>query len=51
MKLQTLKQSIQHTLPAGMSAYWSVNCAPAMFNGNSDRSTEIKSRFHEGYDD
>jgi len=46
MKLQNFKQSVQHTQPAGMSAYWSVNCAPAMFNSNSDRGTEIRSRVH-----
>ena len=54
MKLQTLKQSIQHTQPAGMSAYWSIACAPVMFsnsNTNLDRGTEIKSRVREGWDD
>lgn len=50
MKLQNFKQSIQHTQPAGMSAYWSVECAPAKFNSN-DRGTEIKIRVLEGYDD
>ena len=49
MKLQNFKQSIQHTLPAGMSAYWSVNCAPVMFSNpsNLDRGTEIRSRVRE----
>jgi len=50
MKLQNFNQSIQHTLPAGMSAYWSVECAPAKFNSN-DRGTEIMSRVREGWDD
>ena len=50
MKLQNFNQSAQHTLPAGMSAYWSVTCAPAKFNSN-DRGTEIKSRVREGWDD
>lgn len=49
MKLQNFNQSIQHTLPAGMSAYWSVACAPAKFNSN-DRGTEIKIRVLEDLD-
>ena len=51
MKLQNFKQSIQHTLPAGMSAYWSVNCSPLFSLSNLDRGTEIKSRVREGWDD
>jgi hypothetical protein len=53
MKLQNSKQSMQHTVQAVMSAYWSVNCAPAMFSNpsNLDRGTEIKSRVREGWDD
>ena len=52
MKLQNFKQSIQHTVQAGVTAYWSVNCAPAMFNSSSnDRGTEIRIGVHEGYDD
>lgn len=54
MKLQNFKQSIQHTVQAVMSAYWSVNCAPAGFNSTSnylDRGTEIRSRVREGWDE
>jgi len=53
MKLQNSKQSIQHTVQTGVSAYWSVNCAPAMFSNpsNLDRGTEIRIGVHEGYDD
>jgi hypothetical protein len=50
MKLQNFKQSIQHTVQTGVTAYWSVNCVPAMFNSN-DRGTEISSRVREGWDD
>lgn len=51
MKLQNYKQSVQHTLPAGMSAYWSVICAPVFNNSNLDRGTEIRTRVREGWDD
>lgn len=53
MKLQNSKQSIQHAVQAGVTAYWSVNCAPAGFNStnNLDRGTEIMSRVREGWDD
>ena len=44
MKLQNFKQSIQHTVQAGVTAYWSVNCAPAFNMSNLDRGTEIRIR-------
>ena len=49
--MNTFNHSITNKQPQlGMSAYWSVACAPAKFNSN-DRGTEIKSRVREGWDD
>jgi hypothetical protein len=42
----THKHSVQLQPTLGLSAYWSVICAP-MFNSN-DRGTEIRVGFEEG---
>ena len=50
MTLRTYNHLLSIQPIQGMSAYWSVECAPAKFNSN-DRGTEIKSRVREGWDD